>query len=247
MRAARMTGVTAGLLCLALAAGLAGCASKPFAYSPDRVSAYIAAHPDLAGPVRDALRRGTLTNGMTRAEVALCLGEPTHVEKSEEHGQRREVWVYSRSTLGTGDLEVSTYWHQEVPIAKVYFGSDRLVQRWALYGVNRPPAKPAPAKASVAPKTAAPQPGAGVTESRAVLPEPPPGVFRNWPLLTLNGVACRADRNTAVVNGKMLQAGDAIEGVKILSIDPRGVQVDFKRDVEFLVVGGTTADTKQAP
>ncbi len=97
-----LTALFAGLLL----AGLGGCATVT---SPE---SRIAGDPELfdalPGKHRDLVRRGQVTEGMSRDAVYLAWGRPHERKQSSRDGRARETWVYYGSeavpvqTVGIG-------------------------------------------------------------------------------------------------------------------------------------------------
>ncbi len=48
-------------------------------------------------PIRKAIRNGTVTMGMNRAQVNKALGAPTQISRSFSGGQINELWIYSET------------------------------------------------------------------------------------------------------------------------------------------------------
>lgn len=81
-------------------------------------------------------------------------------------------------------------------------------------------AKPAP----VAPAAPAPKPVPPLVEGRAYLQSVR---IPNGPLLVLTGIAWSDTTKIALVNGMTLEPGDAVEGVSVLSIEPKRVALEY--------------------
>ncbi|MBI1369704.1 MAG: hypothetical protein GC162_13745 [Planctomycetes bacterium] len=101
--------------------------------------------------------------------------------------------------------------------------------------VAAPDAATAPAPVVVAPvvEIAKPQaaPSNGLIEGRdyAKSVEIP-----NGPLLKLGGIACSDSIQLALLNGMTLEPGDSVDGVKVLKIEPKRVQLEYAGTKFFL-------------
>ena len=58
-----------------------------------------------------------------------------------------------------------------------------------------------------------------------------------WPALTLTGVVGRGANGSAMINGEIVEIGESIEGVKLLSIDKQGVNLQYHGEERFLKSG----------
>lgn len=76
----------------------------------------------------------------------------------------------------------------------------------------------------------------------AVTVEPPPAPRpkREWPLLTLSAIVGRGANGSALISGNILVVGEAMKGVKLVSIKSGGVWLDYKGELRFLQQGMTT-------
>jgi hypothetical protein len=74
--------------------------------------------------------------------------------------------------------------------------------------------------------------------AKSIVPEPKPRVL--WPSLTLSGVMGKGKKGSAIINGEFLGVGDTIEGVKILSVEEKSVNLSFMGEKQSLKVGNTT-------
>lgn len=73
---------------------------------------------------------------------------------------------------------------------------------------------------------------------KPALPEPKPRVM--WPSLTLSGVMGKGQKGSAIINNEFLSIGDTIEGVKVISVEEKGVKLSYQGEVQSLKVGNTT-------
>ncbi|MDD4870552.1 MAG: hypothetical protein PHR77_08325 [Kiritimatiellae bacterium] len=85
----------------------------------------------------------------------------------------------------------------------------------------------------------------------AKMPEPPtePPVVTappaeeppvSWPSLVLTGVVGKGANGSAIINKQIVAVGETIDGVKIVAIKDKSVELEFKGKTQILKVGGTT-------
>ncbi len=91
------------------------------------------------------------------------------------------------------------------------------------------PAIPAPA---VAEKTPAPEPA---VENETAAPEPAVAAAA-WPELTFSGSAALGTRRMAVINGRMLAAGESIKGVKVIRVQKTTAVLEYRGEQRTLSV-----------
>jgi type II secretory pathway component PulC len=64
-------------------------------------------------------------------------------------------------------------------------------------------------------------------------PEVPP-VKDSWEMFKLQGIFFSGTNSTAIINNRTLKIGEEIDGVKILSISPKTVIVDYRGEKKTL-------------
>ena len=68
---------------------------------------YLIVHPNMPKPIRDAIRKKAIIRGMTKADVRVCWGKPSKIERG---GDRSEAWLYKRRVTGaTSNAHIRTY------------------------------------------------------------------------------------------------------------------------------------------
>ena len=212
----------------AAAALLTGCATVSGRFGEHRVKRYIRANPDRPGVVLEALRRGDVVTGMTGEEVRLLLGPPATTRPLPDG----VTWFYDqpgqpRSSIGGSDM-----WTLRVPARRLVFDTDGTLVLIDTY--RRPPtdATPAATQPPTGQPPAAPRPGpptatASAPEARASTAPPrdlyalatPDADTTDWPHLTLNGVLTTAGRAGAVLNQRVVEPGESVDGVTVVAID----------------------------
>ena len=231
----------AGVLFLLVAT--IGCAT-----SPERIARYISKHPDRPAGVCAALEDGTVVPGMTPEEVRLCMGPPNRVDHVKKP-RPIQTWHYVRDS-SIGGLKGSSLWAMEVPLAVVYFSDKGIVRKAILYseipeepaGAERP-GKPSDPKVStpIAGTQSSPEP------RRPMPPTPLPykpapeelGVS-GWPSVSLSGVSVMGDDKSAVLNGVVIEPGEAIDGVMLHRVFVNGVLLVYRGQKTFIRPGETT-------
>lgn len=111
-------------------------------------------------------------------------------------------------------------------------------------------AAPVAAEQPVTATTSAPVVSAVATAVVAVLPqaavEPVKPVEKitvvAWPKLTVTGIigTAQGTKSAAIINRQVVEAGGTIEGVRVESIDRKGVRLSYEGETKTLPVGGTT-------
>ncbi|NQT92193.1 MAG: hypothetical protein HQ559_05480 [Lentisphaerae bacterium] len=61
----------------------------------------------------------------------------------------------------------------------------------------------------------------------------------NWPKLALEGVVGKGQMGAAKVNGRIVGVGESIEGAVLISLDKKGVMLEFEGERQFLKLGTT--------
>jgi len=128
-----------------LLAGLtvAGCAPRPYLFDPDRAARYLEHNTDVPDDTARALLSGRIVQGMTKQEVALCMGKRCEKTAFTEEGVRKEVWRYFAPRRDRDDLQGSNMWHEEKsPVATIVFGPDGRVERYRFFSGFRGPRRP---------------------------------------------------------------------------------------------------------
>lgn len=80
-------------------------------------------------------------------------------------------------------------------------------------------------------------------ESAVPLPEPNPVESKppaDWPSLLLTGILGKGDSGSAFLNNEVVSIDETIDGVRVLSIGQRGVELEYEGEIQFLKVGGST-------
>lgn len=234
-----MRAVSAILAGLTLAAG---CMTAPFEFRAERAESYLRRHREMPAGRAEALRAGRVVEGMTREEVALCLGRPQVTSRAERDGQTLLVWKYQRRDRPKGELERSRMWNDPIPTARVEFNADGTVAACRLF------TPPAAARAGSEPPESSAvllAPVGSVGGEPSVMPpaaevEESGGGFEGWPELVLNGVVVGAGAPYAIINRGEAAAGDVVEGVRVLRITARGVTLQREDAVRFLRAGEST-------
>jgi len=91
------------------------------------------------------------------------------------------------------------------------------------------PPRPTPPQPVPAPEVAGAEPEAEMPASES-----------QWPILNLKGIVGKGQRGAAVINGKVVAVGELIEGVKVVSVNSRGAQLEYEGNSRHLRVGSTT-------
>lgn len=91
------------LLALAIASGLAGCSTSPLS----RIDRDRAKYESWPIDVQEAVLNGVARKGMTPEQVEMALGKPTEVVQRSGKAGEDEVWVYRKSSVGSGLLNNS--------------------------------------------------------------------------------------------------------------------------------------------
>jgi len=228
-------------MCFALLLLAAGCVAPAFVFDPERAEKYIRKTPGVDQDIAAALRRGEPVRGMTRKEVSICLGTPSEKTLTTESGSRVETWLYTTDGHVSGELRGSSLWNRRIPLAKVVFGDDETMVLWHKYtgkgastteNGGREDAEHSGSRQDVQ--------GTPSLKGRRLLRVFDEDNFRGWPGLTVKGTSTGAGRPSAVINNTVVSAGNTILGVKIVAIDPRGVTLNYKGEVQFLPVGKST-------
>jgi hypothetical protein len=228
-------------LCFALLLLTGGCVAPSFVFNPDRVERYLETNQDVGPEIAAALRRGQPVKGMTKKEVKICLGTPSEKIVKNDGGLQKETWLYARDRYASGELRGSPLWSSDIPLAKVVFGNDETVVSWREYsGKVAAPAENQEGKArsrdgskTSVPKSPAPQrrfPAKPFDEDN----------FKGWPRLTVNGTSSGVAQPSAVINETAVLAGETVVGAKVISIEPKGVTLEYGGSVQFLPVGKST-------
>ena len=233
---------------------LYGCATMHDWHSHRRAARYCRKHPERPTDILVAVQSRRVCQGMTPAEVALCLGEPRAVTEAEA-ADIGVTWHYDEVSAERNGLRGSAMWDLRIPTWRIDFGTSTTVTNIVRYHADgriddlpRPDAAPAsvppptPARtARTSPPTipAAPRPRTDPTRV-----EPINADFRNWPSLTLNGVSAMSGQATAIVNGELVEVGDRIEDVRVLKIGVNGILLDYRGANGFLTPGASTRDPR---
>jgi hypothetical protein len=105
----------------------------------------------------------------------------------------------------------------------------------------QPPPTPAPAPrvatapAAAVPATPTPSPALNPATVTKVVPVPAKPV-EAWPELKLSAIIFSKNNPMAIINGKMLGAGETIDGAHVTKIEPEQVSVEWKGKVKVLVM-----------
>ncbi|OGV64257.1 MAG: hypothetical protein A2498_05340 [Lentisphaerae bacterium RIFOXYC12_FULL_60_16] len=67
-----------------------------------------------------------------------------------------------------------------------------------------------------------------------------PRVVTVWPSISLSGIAGGGKTGSAILNGDIIGVGETISGVRLLEIRNRGVELEYKGERRFILVGGST-------
>lgn len=71
-----------------------------------------------------------------------------------------------------------------------------------------------------------------------VKPPPPPPV--QWPILTVTGVVGSKEKGAAKINNVIVDVGQSIDGVKVVSLGVRSVELEYLGQRRTVRVGGST-------
>ena len=90
-----------------------------------------------------------------------------------------------------------------------------------------------------------PHPWAGLPGQPRSLPVPAydpltPEELKQWPSLTLRGIAGRGKNGSAMINDDIVGIGETVERVRVISIVPHGVLIELNGRQQFLKVGNST-------
>jgi len=61
-----------------------------------------------------------------------------------------------------------------------------------------------------------------------------------WPALTLTGVVGKGSNGSAILNKQIVGIGETIEGVRVIAIRDKGVELEFSGKKQILKIGGST-------
>ena len=75
--------------------------NQDIALLKEKVERYISGHADLSEPTKSNLRELRVTEGATKEEVKLLLGEPDKVMKSDKEDIASEIWIYRTNKSST--------------------------------------------------------------------------------------------------------------------------------------------------
>lgn len=95
-----MTKLSSSLLFSLLALGLSSCASSPIS----RIDQNRAKYESWPIEAREGILAGEARKGMTPEQVEMALGKPTEVISRSSRDGGDEVWVYRKSSVGSGLL-----------------------------------------------------------------------------------------------------------------------------------------------
>lgn len=76
-----------------------------------------------------------------------------------------------------------------------------------------------------------PKPVTGKTSSSSVKPSAQVAKPQPPPDLKITGLVWNTDRPQAIINGKVVDVGDKIETIQIVSINKNGIEIDFEGNI----------------
>jgi len=217
-----------------------GCSTTRFSFNSKKASEYISVHPELSVNIRNALAGGIVVAGMSREQVILCWGKPSAKKIEYIGGACEENWSYFKRRDKTKTDDGSSYWHMDIPNKRVTFANG-LAIHWREYTDEITVEQNTEQSQSV--------PSAKVSQKGTVKPEViKPSVysprakpsFSTWPHLTINGVVVKGNHGSAMINRTLLDQGDIIEDVKLISVNEDGVLLEYNNATQFLSKGHST-------
>jgi hypothetical protein len=228
-----------------------GCAAiQRFTYN-SRVSLYLATNPNVAEITGEALRTHELVKGMNKEEVTLSLGEPTKMEWAS-FDAKDETWVYWHTESPQYGEERAT---PETPLRLVFAKTPKgfVLRSWktqdknsvtnpipsaieqGTVGEQHPAAAQRPAVERPAGKKNAPTPPAVDLSSVKVYSKKNDTSGRGgWPTFTLEGISKQGGKAWALINKKLVAAGDEIETAQVVAIYDDGVLLEYSGDRRVL-------------
>ena len=87
-----------------------------------------------------------------------------------------------------------------------------------------------------------PEPATPVTPEPVVV-APPPTMENEpviWPVLVLNGLVGEGAQGSILVNNQIIDVGDTIEDVRVVSISKHGAMLEYEGEKKFVKVNGST-------
>lgn len=106
------------------------------------------------------------------------------------------------------------------------------------YKKQIPDAATPPAPAATTASAATPPPASSVSDAPIFNAKESSS---SWPRVTVNGIlASGKTQGAAMVNNRMVSAGEQIQGVRIVEVQSRGVVMDFKGETRLVLIGQTT-------
>ena len=155
-------------------------------------------------------------------------------QKSDSESQAPETTVVAEPTTSTPDSAPA----ESEPVKR---------EATSPFTEPKPPEPVPPPPPSVEPL--ATSPGTPRPAVDAALPTPPPlppepaagPPEPRWPMLTLKAVMARtgSKRGTALLNGRLVSAGEDVDGVRVMEVREDGVLLGLEGRTHFLRVGQT--------
>jgi hypothetical protein len=187
--------------------------------------------------INDALKRASQSDRNRRPQAAL----PRPMQPVAEHPPTGISWAKAVIVVAALALALAGWsfwkWHgagHPVVAAAAVQPAQRMV------AAPPPPApKPAPIIQESPPPPAAPAPLPVVVAAPAPAPAPPVSVPEAWPIdLTVKAIFYSKANPRALVNGRMVETGDSIDGVLVTGILSNGVFLDWKGQTREIMLGG---------
>ena len=103
-----------------------------------------------------------------------------------------------------------------------------------------PQAVAVPQPQTAKPAQPAPLPAPVRVEKAAAPPTKPAEEVVTWPTLSLSGVVGKGENGSAIINKQIVGVGESIEGVKVIAIRDKSIELEFKGKTQILRIGGST-------
>ena len=186
--------------------------------------------------INDALKRASQSDRNRPAQAPL----PRPMQPAPARPRSRVSWLLAAIVVAVLGFSLAgwsfwKWWGASHPV--VATALDQPAQR-IVAAPQLPAPKPAPVIPASPPPSAAPA-ASPVVAAPAPAPAPPVSAPDAWPIdLTVKAIFYSKANPRALVNGKMVETGDKIDGVLVTGILSDRVFVDWKGQSKVIMMGG---------